>query len=47
MFVRFYVVNEVNTSTANVNVTLDGKVKNVLFDMTNVRFQIVMAMDTA
>lgn len=46
MFVQSYVVNEANTLTASVNVILDGKAKNVPYDMTNVKSQIATAMDT-
>lgn len=46
MFVQSYVVNEASTSTANVNVILDGKAKNVRYGMTNAKSQIVTATDT-
>lgn len=41
MFVQFYAVKEVNTSTENVNAILVGKAKNVNCGMMNAKYLIV------
>lgn len=47
MYVQYYAVNAVNTSTESANATLDGKAKNVLFVMMNAKSLIAMATDIA
>lgn len=44
VYVQFYVVNEASTSTASVNVTQDGKAKNVHYGMMNARSRIATVM---
>lgn len=44
--VQYYAVNEENISMANVSAILDGKAKNVLYGMTNVRSLIAMVTAT-